>query len=362
MASSTNSHTFPCESCGAALVFAPGTASLTCEYCGHAQAIARGAGRIVEYDFRSARAQARRVATKDLVEGGVEAACTGCGARTVFKGHASKCPYCDSPIVVAQAASEEQLVPESLLPFKVRPAEASQAFEAWVGSLWFAPNDLAARARAEAIDGVYLPYWTYDSQTQSRYRGERGTHYWVSESYTDSEGKRQTRQVRKTRWSSVSGTLGASFDDVLICASTSLPRPLIRALEPWDLSALEPYTPAYLSGFVAERYRVDLEEGFQLAGERMDEVIRTRIRRQIGGDEQRIHSVSTQHEAVTFKHCLLPLWISSFRYGEQVYRFLVNARTAEVSGERPWSWIKITLAVLAGLALAAGLVALLAQR
>jgi hypothetical protein len=48
---------------------------------------------------------------------------------------------------------------------------------------------------------------------------------------------------------------------------------------------------------------------------------------------------------ITFKHLLLPMWIASYRYHEEVYRFLVNARTGEVQGERPWSWAKITLLV-----------------
>ena len=356
----TNS--FPCAQCGAFLVYAPGTRSMSCEYCGHEQPVERRTGSVVERDLNRARARARKGATKDLIEGGVELSCEGCGARTVFKGQASKCPYCDSPLVVTRSELPDQLVPESVLPFIVSALQASQAFEAWVRSLWFAPNDLAARARAEEIDGVYLPYWTYDSRTASRYRGERGTYYYVSESYTDAEGKRQTRQVRHTRWTSTSGELEANFDDVLICASKSLPRGLVDALEPWDLKALEPYTPDYLRGFSAERYRIDLDEGFGLAKQRMAEVIDERVRRRIGGDEQRVHSISTRYDAVTFKHCLLPLWISSFRYGERVFRFLVNARTAEVSGERPWSWIKITLAVLAGLALVAVIAALASQR
>ncbi|MBV9774716.1 MAG: hypothetical protein JO040_12240, partial [Gemmatimonadetes bacterium] len=66
----------------------------------------------------------------------------------------------------------------------------------------------------------------------------------------------------------------------------------------------------------------------------------------IGGDEQRIHSTDTRYDDVTFKHILLPVWISAYRYREKVYRRLVNARTGEVQGERPWSWIKIALLVL----------------
>ena len=92
----------------------------------------------------------------------------------------------------------------------------------------------------------------------------------------------------------------------------------------------------------------------------MDARIRVLVCRDIGGDEQRIHSVKTQHDNVTFKHILLPVWISAYRYQNQVYRFLVNARTGEVQGERPYSWVKITLLVLAILA-AVGIAVLMVQ-
>ena len=56
---------------------------------------------------------------------------------------------------------------------------------------------------------------------------------------------------------------------------------------------------------------------------------------------------------MTFKHTLLPVWISAYRYHDRTFRFLVNARTGEVQGERPYSWIKITLFVMLILAVVA---------
>ena len=84
----------------------------------------------------------------------------------------------------------------------------------------------------------------------------------------------------------------------------------------------------------------------------MDAGIRSLIRVNIGGDHQQITSVHTQHVGVTYKHILLPLWLAVYRYQSKTFRILVNARTGEVSGDRPYSWIKITLAVLAGLIVA----------
>jgi uncharacterized CHY-type Zn-finger protein len=358
-------HTFECGSCGASLTFAPGTTSLECEYCGHQQDIPGGEGgggverEVVEYDFADGLAKARRAKASDLVQGGKEVSCNGCGAKTVMAEQSGNCPYCDTPMVAAVEDDAATLIlPESVLPFKVDDRKARDKFHEWIGSLWFAPNDLKQRASADRIDGVYMPYWTYDSNTTTQYRGQRGEHYYETERYTDSEGNSQTRQVRKTRWYSASGTVRVDFDDVLVYASKSLPRSLVRKLEPWDLNELKPYEPAYLSGFVAERYAIGLEEGFKVAEDRMEPKIRSTIRSDIGGDEQRIHWMSVHHANVTWKHTLLPLWISSFRYNDKVYRFMVNARSGEVAGERPWSVIKIVLAVLFAIAVIGGIIVL----
>jgi hypothetical protein len=351
---------FPCQQCGAKLEFAPGTTGLTCPYCGFSQAIAGPSQPVVERSFDEALRNLRMQPLSALAQGTHEIQCNGCGAVTQLTAQASSCPFCDSPVVAPDVQDRATIVPESVLPFYVDDRKAGETFKTWVASRWFAPNDLAAKARRARMDGVYLPYYTYDAHTSTSYRGERGEHYYVTETYTDSQGKTQTRQVQKTRWYPASGHVHCSFDDLLICASRSLPEKLINGLEPWDLAALTPYDARYLSGFMAERPAVDLEQGFALAKDKMVPTIESTIRADIGGDTQRIHGYSTSHSNVTFKLFFLPLWLSSFRYDDKVYRFVVNARTGEAVGERPYSVIKIVLAVLAALALIAAIV-LIAQ-
>ncbi len=339
---------FPCASCGGKLEFSPGQESLECVYCGHEQPIPAGGAPIVEHSFDEALAGANQVATTAMASGSQEMQCSNCGAISIVTGQADRCAFCDSPVVLHEQAGT-MIAPESVLPFKIEQKEAARIFKEWVSSRWFAPSDLSFRAQKKGMDGVYLPYWTYDSDTSTRYRGERGEHYYVEETYTDSEGNEKTRQVRKTRWHSTRGSVRRTFDDVLICASESLPQKLFNGLEPWDLGDLKPYNEAFLSGFAAERYKIDLEGGFGLAKEKMVKVIRDDVKRDIGGDEQRVHNMDTRYGAVTFKHLLLPLWLSSFRYGDDIYRFVVNARTGAANGERPYSAIKIALAVIAAI-------------
>jgi hypothetical protein len=129
-------------------------------------------------------------------------------------------------------------------------------------------------------------------------------------------------------------------------ASQTLPETLLGGVGRWNLKGLVPYKPEFISGFQAEAYQVGLREGFPIARQTIDAQVAILVRSDIGGDQQRIHSINTRYSDITFKHVMLPVWISAYRYRDKVYRFLVNGQTGEVSGESPKSWWKIALLVL----------------
>ena len=347
---------FPCGQCGATMEFDPSAAAISCPYCGHSNPIPKSEEDIEELDFH---AYVAKIAEATEGEELTTVQCSSCGAQSTLDANitSDQCPFCGTPIV-AQSQSQTRIKPRSLLPFKIGRDQAMAAFREWIQGLWFAPNKVKKYARTDSsnLNGMYVPYWTYDARCVTWYTGRRGDDYYTTETYTTTvNGKSvtRTRQVRRTRWTSVSGVVYDNFDDVLVLGSTSLPRKYADRLEPWDLQNLTPYDDGYLAGYRTEMYRVDLEQGFEVAKDIMDESIRRTIKRDIGGDHQRIHSVRTQHDNVTFKHLLLPVWISAYRFGDEVYRFLVNARTGEVQGERPWSWVKIALAAVGAIAVIA---------
>jgi len=350
---------YPCPECGAQTSLKPGTDSLVCDHCGAVVPIESSGRAIVEHDFAEAIAGKGHRPADQMAAGAREIQCKVCGARAVVTRQATRCAFCDAPMVVELDHAEDTILPESVLPFVIAQKDAAAKFGGWLKSRWFAPGDLVKRAKRDGMDGVYLPYWTFDSQTTTRYVGQRGEHYWETETTTDANGQTQTRQVQKTRWYPASGTVFVPFDDVLVCATPTLPRKLIEKLEPWDLPDLRPFDGKYLAGFIAERYQVELQDGFVTAQERMDPVIQQAIRRDIGGDDPRIIGKDVHHGNVTFKHVLLPLWLSSFRYNDKVYRVTVNARTGETAGERPWSWMKIALLILVIIAVIAGIIYLI---
>ncbi|AEF99720.1 hypothetical protein [Methylomonas methanica] len=348
---------FPCEQCGAVLKYAPGTTHLLCEHCGTENVIAVSGGDIEEYDLRQALRQLAQSSTVSAAAPTIH--CDECGAGFQFeaKNHAGECPFCGTPIV-ATTTQIKPIQPKSLLPFAIDETNARQRFQQWIAGLWFAPNAVKKYARSDTkLNGVYLPFWTFDSHTATTYVGERGDVYYVQERVQVVRNNRvvtETRQVPKIRWTPVSGRVQRFFDDVLVGASNSLPRKILDALQPWDLQALTPYNENYLSGFRSEYYQVELADGFDLARQVMDNQIYADICRDIGGDQQRIHQVDTHHNGTTYKHCLLPVWSSAFRYRDKPYRFVINGRTGKVQGERPYSVWKIAFAGLAALILAAG--------
>lgn len=237
------------------------------------------------------------------------------------------------------------VAPEGVLPFSVTQPQAVGNYKTWLSSLWFAPSALKEMAQADKLSSIYIPYWTYDAWTQSYYDGERGEHYYDTETYWEN-GEQKERQVQKTHWYSVAGEVSRQFDDVCIPATTSLPEKYINKLEPWDLQSLKPYEPAYLSGHKAQTYQIALDQGFEKFKKIAEGVIYNDARNAIGGDEQRVHNVSTDYSNITFKHLLLPIYAGAYRFNGKVFQIVVNGRTGEVQGERPYSWLKIGCLVL----------------
>ena len=351
-------HRYPCAQCGAELRFAPGVTRLRCAHCGHEQEIA---GETPAGPWGQSRTKGleelplARGLADDLPVAATAAVrvskCPNCGAEVQFDGaaHAKECPFCASPVVV-DTGSERRIKPQGVLPFQLDEKTAHKAMKDWLGSLWFAPNGLLEYARAgRAMNGVYVPYWTFDAETDTDYRGQRGDAYYETRTVTvnvNGRNEQRQEQVRKISWHPVRGHVARDFDDVLAIASTALPVNLAEHLEPWDLSLVEPYRPDYLAGFQAEGYTVALADGHVTAKGKMERVIQGDIRRDIGGDEQRIDWMEVDWRAETFKHILLPVWMAAYKYNGKTYRFLVNGQSGEVQGERPWSIWKIAFAVL----------------
>ncbi len=347
-----------CPNCHAALEYSASTQKTTCAYCGHAAAVPARAG-AVEHAISDGLALDRPL------DFGVELRrkqCGECGATVSFEGAsvATRCEFCGSSRVLERKDLRRVLRPESLLPFGVEREVAAKKFKGWLSKLWFRPNDLRALASLQEMNGVYVPFWTFDAQVASRWEAESGTYYYENQTVYRN-GQAQTERVQKTRWQWAHGQRQDTFDDLLVCGSKGVPPALSEKLVTFDTRALVAYDPRFLLGWKAEEYGLDLRDAYQRALERMQQMQRSRCAGDVPGDTHRNLEVQNEFTHETFKLVLLPVWISAYRYREKVFRFLVNGQTGEVTGTAPWSWVKITFAVIVAL-LAAAVIAVIAQQ
>ena len=349
-ASDRQVHHFPCPSCGADLLYEPQDGFLTCPYCGHKEQVADSTAEVQQRPFEH-YVRLRPEQMGQLAANALEVQCQSCGAKSLFVPPevAGRCEFCGVQIVAQPKSADPILAPEGLLPFSVSQKDAGEGLRQWLMSRWFAPNGLKQFAQPEAIHGIYIPFWVYYTNTTTQYVGQRGDYYYVTETYyeRDQQGRevQRTRQVRHTRWSDASGTVPGSFSDLLIPATNSLSSDRLHDLEPWDLERIKPYNPAFLAGFKAQRYQVDLADGFERAKHLMAPVIESSVRNDIGGDVQQIDEMLTEYYQTTFKHLLLPVYAGAYHFNGKVFQIVVNGRTGEIHGDRPYSAWKIVLLV-----------------
>lgn len=348
-----NTDRFSCPSCGGNMVFDPNSQSLYCPYCQKKTDILKKDEEIKEYDFTSAEDSA----STNWGRQNRVIRCESCGAQTVLDENntAQFCAFCGSSHIIKNEEGQG-IVPESLIPFKITREKALVCFKGWIKKRYFAPKALKKEHQNQKLNGVYIPCWTYDSGTYSTFSAEAGTYYYETETqWVEENGNKKmvTRQVRKIRWHFVSGNYSEFFNDVLVNASSQIDEKLMSKLEPFHLEELVHYTPEFLSGFLAERYSIDIKNGWEKARKVIEDRICQAVRRQINADEIRNLSVNTSYEHVKCKHILLPIWISAYTYKGKVYRYMINGQTGEVQGHAPISPIKVALTILGALAVIA---------
>jgi|SRR6185503_20170638 len=357
-----------CNNCGAVLHYEPGTKSLKCEHCGSANEITDASDNqdIESFDYNSF-VDSLESAPPD--PGMQNVKCNNCGSSTVLPANvtADKCPFCSSPLVIQLTDKQGYVRPHYILPFQVSKEVAKQDFIGWLKGLSFAPADLIQKVNNSStpIDGVYLPYWSFDAETSTSYEGMRGEYYYVTETYVeevDGEEVMREREVRETSWFPVFGNVANSFRNIIITATKSLNQETINKLGAWDFGKLVNYDERYVSGFRSETYQIVPADALEVAKNSMTPVINQTIRQDIGGNEQQISGSNTTLDNVGIKYILLPIWISSYVYKNKTYQFAINGFTGQVSGKRPFSPGKIIALVLVILIVIALIIFLIGKR
>lgn len=333
-----------CPNCGATVTYDPETLSMTCEFCGYSRSLPKPeeAGNAnQEIDFASAKIRQKKdwgAQKKNIV-------CQACGGSTMYDMNdtAAVCPFCGSTSVMPVDDDEDVMAPGGVVPFEVSREKAATLFKSWLKGKFFAPNAAKKSCKADEFSGIYLPYWTFDSQTTSTYTAQYGKDYYVK----DKDGNR----VKKTRWYPCRGIYEEFIDDQVVYASSKTKDPYIKSVSKFDFTKLRDYDPQFVAGFAAERYSVGLDDGWveaqKIIKQTLDSNISSQIRKKYNADQVRSLIFSTTHDNVTFKYLLAPIWISNFKYNNKVYNFVVNGQTGKIAGNSPVSKLKVFLTILA---------------
>ena len=349
--------TFSCPGCGGRPVWDPASRQMKCPFCGTSSAIEMDQTPPVEYPIE----QAGDASAQDWGEAKRVVRCEGCGAQTILgkEETATLCPFCGSPHVL-EDQSAAGIAPESVLPFAVPKEKAVSGFRAWLKGKPFAPGKAKKMAALGEIAGVYLPHWTYDSDTVSDYTGQAGHWYYVTKTRTvmrDGKQVQEQYEERHTRWEPTAGTVSRKFDGVVVAGSERLPEGLLQRVQPYNMNELCRYQPGFLSGFTAEKAAVDVHKGWDRARNRIEATMKELAVRDIltHADEAQVTSISSKHRKVKYKLTLLPMWLSSFTWKEKTYHVLVNGQSGKCGGEAPvspWRVAALVLAILAVLGVA----------
>lgn len=337
-----------CPRCEGTMDYNPQTKGLKCPYCDYEEEIPTNCDfneSAEELDFYSAEQTGNcnwGVEKKTVI-------CKSCGAESVYDALeiSNECPYCGSNQVMEEKG-KDTLAPGGVIPFVITAKEAAARFKGWIKRQIFCPRKAKESAKPKAFKGVYLPYWTFDTHTESEYTAQYGKHRRIR----GNDGKDKI----VTDWYGTSGYYTENIDDQLVIGTNRHDDNMLRKIEPFNTADNKTYKPEYVAGFISERYSIGLKDAWESAKKFISSRLRSNIRQKIirayNADDVRNLNIRTSYSNITYKYLLLPIWISSFRYKDKIYQFVVNGQTGEVAGKTPISPLRVAIAVILGIILA----------
>ena len=330
-----------CEGCGGIMEFNATAQALKCPNCGREVEIENNPEDVVEHNLDLHAIRTIKVEEKQSTS----MECEGCGAMVEVDATstATTCPYCGSHYVLSKKQMES-IIPDGVIPFKIDKHDVEFIFRDWIKKRWLAPNVLKTLYQKDKVQGIYMPYWTFDANTSTNYTAMGGIDYKVE--YEDSEGEKHTRI--ETKWYPTSGHINHFFDDVLVRASNKLSDTLLGWIEPYNTKEVASYSPDYMSGFCSEIYTIDLKDAHNDAMHKMSRDIHYMAERDVLMRYDRVRSVrlNTSYYDETYKHIFIPVYSTAYTYKGNHYNVLINGETGKIKGEYPKSPVKIAAIII----------------
>ena len=290
-------------------------------------------------------------------------ACQNCGAGLTFDGvRTATCPYCASPNFVERPAAQGQPDPQFVVTFVGDGEVARRALDRWLGSRTVFADSRLKRAKVEDIKGIYAPSYLYSAVARSDFTASIGENYTETETYTetDSEGHShtRTRTVTRTEYRPLAGQHVSYVTDVIVSASAGLTNAELESVEPYDLKQMRRYTPALVSGWIAEEFARKPDECQKSSHGEAVEQIGGKLRSFMPGDSYSDLTWRTKVSWESLDPILVPVWVFAVRYREDKppLKVVINGQTGKISGKVPLSPWKIIITIVLVLAAIAAVI------
>lgn len=326
---------YKCPCCGAGLVFDQRQQKLYCASCGNTFDIETA------QQFNEAMAQAEGPEfsweepentewSEEEADGMQMFICPSCGGELIADENtaATFCPYCENPAIIRQRLVGG-LKPDAVLPFQTTKEDAQRAFLELCKNKPLLPKDYTSEQRLEKITGMYVPFWLYDCSCsdQARYQATR-VHTWSDARY----------HYTRTDFYLLTRDGNAAFDGIPMDGSSKLDDPIMESIEPFDYSKMVDFDTAYLSGFLADKYDVDVKVGHERVKQRVSTTMDAQLMQTCmgySGVTPTAKQIRVDHGKA--KYVLLPVWMLHSRYKDKTYVFAMNGQSGKMTGTFPVS-------------------------
>ena len=342
---------YQCPACMGPLHFKSDSGQLECDYCGSVFTVAEIESMFAQQNAQAAEASqaeaAQQAQTQDewVPEGDWDVSgaggewgsdaenlrvynCPSCGAELICDETtaATSCPYCNNPSIIPGQLSGTRK-PDYIIPFKLDKDAAMAALKKHYGKKPFLPKLFSSQNHIREIKGIYVPFWLFDATADA----DITFHATRVHTHTSGDYKETVTEHFNVRRA---GT--AEFHRIPADGSSKMPDDHMDSIEPFDYRDLEPFSMAYLPGYMADKYDVSAEE----CASRADERCRTSIQELMTRDVNGYASVTPTRIDIrltkgSVKYALLPVWILNTRWRDKDYLFAMNGQTGKLVGDLP---------------------------
>lgn len=328
---------YKCPACGGAMEFDSKTQRMKCPYCETEIAVDefQSDSEEEEHGGYADNTAWQAVGGEQWQEAETKGmrvyVCESCAGEIVADETtgATSCPFCGNQVVMKGQFSGE-LRPDCIIPFKLDKKAAKSAYQKHLDTKGkdFLPKIFKQENHIDEIKGIYVPFWLYDADVYAdiEYKAESST--------TWSTGNTEYTET-KTYLLHRAGN--ASFAHIPLDCSRKMDDTLMESIEPYDFGGAVPFQPAYLAGYLADRYDVELTERTDRVKERIQRSVEKTFRP--SSNEFRSVTVDTSRVNITqarYLYALYPVWILNTTWQGKKYTFAMNGQTGKMVGDLPF--------------------------